>query len=144
GRRPAPDRSAEPPERSALGAAAADRDRRRSAALLRPAERRSDLVIRADAGRARGHNVPPAPVAQWIEQRFPKPRAHVRFMPGASGAGPGLRSLTLAAADDQVDLRAALQPPAGPRRFAENPVLLCLRRGFVAHRTDLAVGLDDP
>ncbi len=24
-----------------------------------------------------------APVAQWIEQRFPKPRAHVRFMPGA-------------------------------------------------------------
>ena len=27
-----------------------------------------------------------APVAQWIEQRFPKPRAHVRFMPGASAA----------------------------------------------------------
>ena len=26
---------------------------------------------------------PKAPVAQWIEQRFPKPRAHVRFMPGA-------------------------------------------------------------
>ena len=24
-----------------------------------------------------------APVAQWIEQRFPKPRAHVRFVPGA-------------------------------------------------------------
>src|SRR5262249_12295246 len=28
-------------------------------------------------------NLPSAPVAQWIEQRFPKPRAHVRFMPGA-------------------------------------------------------------
>src|SRR5262245_7683953 len=26
----------------------------------------------------------PAPVAQWIEQRFPKPRAQVRFLPGAS------------------------------------------------------------
>src|SRR5205823_1363672 len=25
-----------------------------------------------------------APVAQWIEQRFPKPRAQVRFLPGAS------------------------------------------------------------
>jgi hypothetical protein len=25
----------------------------------------------------------PAPVAQWIEQRFPKPRALVRFRPGA-------------------------------------------------------------
>ena len=25
-----------------------------------------------------------APVAQWIEQRFPKPRALVRFRPGAS------------------------------------------------------------
>src|SRR5207248_11593678 len=27
---------------------------------------------------------PRAPVAQWIEQRFPKPRAQVRFLPGAS------------------------------------------------------------
>ena len=26
-----------------------------------------------------------APVAQWIEQRFPKPRAQVRFLPGAFG-----------------------------------------------------------
>ena len=26
---------------------------------------------------------PKAPVAQWIEQRFPKPRAQVRFLPGA-------------------------------------------------------------
>jgi hypothetical protein len=26
---------------------------------------------------------PGAPVAQWIEQRFPKPRALVRFRPGA-------------------------------------------------------------
>jgi hypothetical protein len=25
-----------------------------------------------------------APVAQWIEQRFPKPRALVRFRPGAT------------------------------------------------------------
>src|SRR5690242_7435002 len=29
---------------------------------------------------------PKAPVAQWIEQRFPKPRAQVRFLPGASVA----------------------------------------------------------
>src|SRR5262245_52993286 len=29
-----------------------------------------------------------APVAQWIEQRFPKPRAQVRFLPGASSAIP--------------------------------------------------------
>ena len=28
-----------------------------------------------------------APVAQWIEQRFPKPRAQVRFLPGASRSG---------------------------------------------------------
>jgi hypothetical protein len=26
---------------------------------------------------------PRAPVAQWIEQRFPKPRAQVRFLSGA-------------------------------------------------------------
>ena len=34
-----------------------------------------------------------APVAQWIEQRFPKPRAHVRFMPGASlcSCAPSIR-----------------------------------------------------
>jgi hypothetical protein len=29
-----------------------------------------------------------APVAQWIEQRFPKPRALVRFRSGASAARP--------------------------------------------------------
>ena len=28
-----------------------------------------------------------APVAQWIEQRFPKPRAQVRFLPGALSRG---------------------------------------------------------
>ena len=36
-----------------------------------------------------------APVAQWIEQRFPKPRAQVRFLPGA---------LHLRAIDDLEDL----------------------------------------
>ena len=39
-----------------------------------------------DRRRSRNHlqNAPKnAPVAQWIEQWFPKPRAHVRFMPGA-------------------------------------------------------------
>src|SRR5213078_4839652 len=35
---------------------------------------------RATAGYPSGR---PAPVAQWIEQRFPKPRALVRFRPGA-------------------------------------------------------------
>jgi hypothetical protein len=29
-----------------------------------------------------------APVAQWIEQRFPKPRAQVRFLPGALSDKP--------------------------------------------------------
>src|SRR5919197_1309705 len=29
----------------------------------------------------------PALVAQWIEQRFPKPRAEVRFLPGALTPG---------------------------------------------------------
>jgi hypothetical protein len=29
-----------------------------------------------------------APVAQWIEQRFPKPRAQVRLLPGASTVSP--------------------------------------------------------
>ena len=39
-----------------------------------------------------------APVAQWIEQRFPKPRAHVRFMPGASAphCGGPLARITVA------------------------------------------------
>jgi hypothetical protein len=39
---------------------------------------------RASARGARLSWVRLAPVAQWIEQWFPKPRAHVRFMPGAS------------------------------------------------------------
>jgi hypothetical protein len=47
------------------------------------------------------HEIPanrqfPAPVAQWIEQRFPKPRAQVRFLPGASFTGirsNGLRAV---------------------------------------------------
>ena len=30
----------------------------------------------------------PPPVAQWIEQRFPKPRAQVRFLSGASCGAP--------------------------------------------------------
>ena len=34
---------------------------------------------------------PKAPVAQWIEQRFPKPRAQVRFLPGASAEPAGRR-----------------------------------------------------
>ena len=42
------------------------------------------------AAQTRGYPSRSAPVAQWIEQRFPKPRAHVRFMPGASPHGePG-------------------------------------------------------
>jgi hypothetical protein len=40
------------------------------------------------ARRTRAAQCPAAPVAQWIEQRFPKPRAHVRFMPGALTARP--------------------------------------------------------
>src|SRR3954463_2741763 len=33
-----------------------------------------------------------APVAQWIEQRFPKPRAQVRFLSGASSLVSGWRA----------------------------------------------------
>src|SRR4051794_6581397 len=32
-----------------------------------------------------------APVAQWIEQRFPKPRAQVRFLSGALQFSPEIR-----------------------------------------------------
>src|SRR5438067_9319952 len=38
----------------------------------------------------RGYPLPRAPVAQWIEQRFPKPRALVRFRPGASRCSSGI------------------------------------------------------
>ena len=34
-----------------------------------------------------------APVAQWIEQRFPKPRAQVRFLPGAFPFEPNLEEV---------------------------------------------------
>ena len=53
-------------DRSALGHV-------QSLTLPRPRSRREAAL-----------RLPRAPVAQWIEQRFPKPRAHVRFMPGAS------------------------------------------------------------
>ena len=44
--------------------------------------------IESQAGRSAEipANRPFAPVAQWIEQRFPKPRALVRFRPGAFGS----------------------------------------------------------
>src|SRR5919198_989767 len=44
--------------------------------------RRSAVAVAVDEAcpRYRGQR---APVAQWIEQRFPKPRAQVRFLPGA-------------------------------------------------------------
>ena len=81
------DRAAEPQEHRTHRTAAANRDRPRAAALLRPGDRRSDPVTRASGvvsgSRPRPAQCPAAPVAQWIEQRFPKPRAHVRFMPGA-------------------------------------------------------------
>ena len=49
---------------------AAHRGRRRS----RPRRKSSDARLQFH---------PSAPVAQWIEQRFPKPRAQVRFLSGA-------------------------------------------------------------
>ena len=48
----------------------------------------------------------PAPVAQWIEQRFPKPRAQVRFLSGALAA---LMSVTV---QSWRTLRAAGGAPA--------------------------------
>ena len=54
-----------------------------AASILRPAvERRSPRLEQPSR-----HELPQAaraPVAQWIEQWFPKPRAQVRFLPGAS------------------------------------------------------------
>src|SRR5919198_6749914 len=47
-------------------------------------------------------------VAQWIEQRFPKPRAEVRFLPGA-------RPLTCANALPGHSRRALLGPGWGQR-----------------------------
>src|SRR5581483_3187083 len=58
--------------------------------------------------------VPAAPVAQWIEQRFPKPRAQVRFLPGASAADPrGLgrpRDQASQAAPDRDDAVPGAKP----------------------------------
>src|SRR3954451_20019024 len=42
------------------------------------------LLDRHTQGDAAAGRPPLAPVAQWIEQRFPKPRAQVRFLSGAS------------------------------------------------------------
>src|SRR3954447_4510993 len=41
------------------------------------------LLDRHTQGDAAAGRPPLAPVAQWIEQRFPKPRAQVRFLSGA-------------------------------------------------------------
>jgi hypothetical protein len=49
-----------------------------------PAERPSRAHFSTQACVCKPLRSSHAPVAQWIEQRFPKPRAHVRFMPGAS------------------------------------------------------------
>jgi hypothetical protein len=46
-----------------------------------------------------------APVAQWIEQRFPKPRAVVRSGPGAL-PGSGISGVAASAAARLVDRRA--------------------------------------
>ena len=100
-----------------------------------------------------------APVAQWIEQRFPKPRAQVRFLPGALSrraawcdgfrlAKP-LAALMLCAADLIVDrlrpLKTAVDGAhwrAPGARFASgphHPSHLARREGvgcrFVEHLT---------
>src|SRR5262249_56690285 len=56
----------------------AERPRRLSAGHVTPRGVTPALLVTIRALPSRR-----APVAQWIEQRFPKPRAHVRFMPGA-------------------------------------------------------------
>src|ERR1700694_4243704 len=49
----------------------------------------SSAVTVAEAPSVAKRTVKPnAPVAQWIEQRFPKPRAQVRFLSGALAARP--------------------------------------------------------
>src|SRR6266849_6393563 len=42
-----------------------------------------DFASTGDSVRGPGLPCARAPVAQWIEQRFPKPRAQVRFLSGA-------------------------------------------------------------
>ena len=44
---------------------------------------RAELYLAAGVRASTALRLPAAPVAQWIEQRFPKPRALVRFRPGA-------------------------------------------------------------
>ena len=48
-----------------------------------------------------------APVAQWIEQWFPKPRAQVRFLPGALSNGATTSDL----------FRIGVHALPSPRRF---------------------------
>src|SRR5207249_9193087 len=62
-------------------------------------DREHDASILEEPARYRSQ---PAPVAQWIEQRFPKPRAHVRFMPGAS-VHTGSRSLSVPRVSSTAD-----------------------------------------
>ncbi len=58
---------------------------------------------------------PNAPVAQWIEQRFPKPRALVQFRPGAlplNKPKPGwVQGLSTAGAVGAVSAWHRLTPP---------------------------------
>jgi hypothetical protein len=62
-----------------------------------------------------------APVAQWIEQRFPKPRALVRFRPGASATfrGTSFSSASVSACCSypwlQLVASASLKPCDPPR-----------------------------
>src|SRR3954469_16540873 len=68
-----------------------------------------------------------APVAQWIEQRFPKPRAQVRFLSGASGlAVRRLRRSGAASADQHFGSSVE-----GQGRHAGNDLVCPLPRPVV-------------
>src|SRR5262245_19391519 len=55
-----------------------------------------------------------APVAQWIEQRFPKPRAHVRFMPGAFPLlEPGSPRTSRKSAELRIERSGSVEGPFG-------------------------------
>src|SRR5215210_8561410 len=60
-----------------------------------------------------------APVAQWIEQRFPKPRAQVRFRPGAS---PVAKRVTAETPAKPRFLRSDRVAPLGTTTYRPRPL----------------------
>jgi hypothetical protein len=75
--------------------------------------------------------LPPALVAQWIEQRFPKPRAEVRFLPGALTKTPGRRPNLCWVSQSIRVTKPALVPywSRGGHQLVHDLMLKCVRHG---------------